>query len=308
MIEHIRPGKIQEKEMQTELAKLEMAQALRQGNVYEVMKKLPSGITRVDFEDYMKKQWTTWKSQIIQDYQVYENDASVPGPKMQDFTPTNDWAKMSQEEGREFLKSMAMSLSKGLYKAEKVATEEAGTSTDSQSQSSASPDELSNMAQNTLDEWQNFTGEMWNSIFDSQMVQDMQSKMADVQREAQRIISLAKSGQIDVEYVLLALAKVNVTKNGVLMTWLGKKAFATNETMNNIANDLSKIPSSDPQYFGALQTAQAKTRDGSFQMQMLVSDMQKVTQDVAGVMEQIQGQISEINRTKREMITRVAAQ
>lgn len=305
MVEPIRPSRIQEKEIQADLARLEMAEALRTGNVYEVLRKLPAGLTIRDFENYMSDQWRNWKSQIIQDYQVYEGEGAIREPNLQnDFSDHNPNAKMDLAEGKEFLKGMTGSL----YKASTVSAEKPAEGAEGEAQAPPSYEEISGMAEGTLSEWENFTNEMWGQIFDTQMMKDYQSKMGEIQKEVQRIIAMAKAGQVDPEYVLIALAKVNVTKNGCLMTWLGKKAFMTNETMSRVANDLRTISPSDPRYFSEMQSAQAKTRDGSFQLQMLVTDMQKVMQDVAGVLEQVHGFMGEINRTRREIITKLTAQ
>jgi len=267
-----------------------MIEALRQGNIYEVMKKLPAGLTTRDFEDYMSQQWRNFKSQIIQDYKIYEGEAAVAEPSMRDFPVHDEGASWTTEEGHEFLKGMITSLNKA-----------------AEGEGIAPATDIGTIAEGTLDEWENFMNNVWGQIFDAQMVADYQKRMGEIQKEVQRIIAMAKSGQVDPEYVLIALAKVNVTKNGCLMTWLGKKAFMTNETMNRIANDLRMTPASDPSYFGKLQDVQSKTRDGAFQLQLLVTDMQKVMQDVAGVLEQVHGFIGEINRTRREIITKVAA-
>ena len=291
----VRPKGVQEKEIQSDLARLEMIEALRQGNVYEVMKKLPEGVGLRDFENYMSDQWRAFRSQIIQDYQVYEAEGSVPKPTMDEFAMHDESSAMTPEEGSEFCKAMMTSLGSAATKAQ-------GTPTGEMSQ-----EELMNMAEGTLDEWQSFMNDVWGQIFDAQMLADYEKRMGEVQKEVQRIITLAKEGKINPEFVLIALAKVNVTKNGVLMTWLGKKAFMTNENMSRIADELSMTPSSDPEYFGQLQNVQAETRDGAFQLQMLVGDMQKVMQDVAGVLEQVHGMMGEINRTRREIITKVAA-
>lgn len=280
-----------EKELQSDLARLEMVEALRQGNIYEVIKKLPSGVSIRDFEDYMSQQWRTFRSQIVQDYKIYEGEAAIPEPKMQDFAVHDEGSSWTSEEGHEFLKGMMASLGK--------AAEGEGAE--------MMAGDIGTIAEGTLNEWESFMSDVWGQIFDAQMMADYQKRMGEVQKEVQRIISLAKSGQVDPEFVLIALAKVNVTKNGCLMTWLGRKAFMTNETMNRVANDLRMTPSSDPAYFGRLQDAQAKTRDGGFQLQMLVADMQKVMQDVAGVLEQVHGFMGEINRTRREIITKIAA-
>ncbi len=296
MVDPVRTGRIQEKEIQSDLSRLELAQALREANIWEVRAKLPSNVTIRDFENFMGDQWKAWKSQIMQEYQVYETEGAVTEPSIRDFPVHSEGSSLSSGEGGEFLKGMMASLGRG-----------AGKAATAEGEGAASLEELSDMAEGTLGEWDAFTNDMWGQIFDAQMVQDYQQKMGEIQSEVQRIIAMAKAGQIDPEYVLIALAKVNVTKNGCLMTWLGKKAFMTNETMTRIADELKKTPTSDPTYTSRMYDVQSRTRDGAYQLQMLTMDMQKVMQDVAGVLEQVHGFMGEINRTRREIIQKFTA-
>lgn len=303
MVNPVGPSRVQEEGVQTDLARLEMAEELRHGNVYEIMKRLPAGLTIRDFEDYMSNQWRTFRSQIVQDGPVYVGDASVPEPQYSDFPMHSGGTALSSDEGNEFVKGMAVGPGKGSgFKAVGIKAAEGG-----EGEAASGYSDLEGMAEGTLDEWESFTSEMWNQIFDAQLAEDYQKKMGEIQKDVDRIIALAKSGQADPEYVLIALAKVNLTKNGCLMTWLGKKTFMNNAMMNRVANDLSATPTSDPNYYAAVQGAQSKTRDGQFQMQIMLSDMQKVMQDVTGVLGQVKDMIDGINRTRREIITAVAA-
>jgi ribosomal protein L17 len=309
MVEPIRASKIAQKELQAEGAMQELRQALLQGNILEVRARLPAHVSVADFERFMSDQWKTWKSQVVQDYQIYEGEGAVAEPvqRYNDFPMHSGGSALHPGEGEEFIKGMTASLNKSAYKAVK-AQEAAAADTEESAEKPASLDELGTMGEDTLNEWQNFTDSMWDSIIDAQMMQDYEKRMGEIKQEVEKIISMAKSGQINPEFVLIALAKVNVTKNGVLMTWLGKKAALKNESMNRIADDLQKVPTSDfTAYSAAATEAQAKTRDGAFQLQLLTTDIQKVMQDVASVLEQVSGYIGEINRTRREIIQKFTA-
>ncbi len=162
------------------------------------------------------------------------------------------------------------------------------------------------MAQETLGEWDQFKEDMWGQIFDAQMSQDYQKRMGEINAEVQKILSMVKSGAIEPEYALIALAKVNSTKNGCLMTWLGKKAFHINESLCKISDELKNTSPSSSSYYGLLQESQSKTRDGSFQLNLLVQDMQKVMGDVAGTLEFVKSFLSEVGRHRREIATKFA--
>lgn len=118
---------------------------------------------------------------------------------------------------------------------------------------------------------------------------------------------MAKAGVIGPEFVLIALAKVNLAKNGVIFSWLSKKAFGINEMMSRASEELYEMGAGDPSYFSTLQQVQAKTREGSFQMNIITGDMQKVMQNISTTLETVHGIMGEINRTRREIITKIAA-
>jgi len=292
MVEPTRTRKVDQQELLFDLAKMEMVEALKHGdNIYKVLLNLPKGITSADFEKFMGQQFSTLKSQILQDTPIYESYASVPEPIASCFYEHNSGRSLSEGERESFFKAMSLGVPKTLGKTseEDLPTEE----------------EIRQATQGTLDEWETFTGDMWGQILDAQMMVDYEKKMDEIKGEVERIIALAKSGQVDPEFVLLALAKVNVTKNGVLMSWLGKKAFLANDNLNRIANDLSATPTTDINYPRQMQMASAETRDGAFQLQLLVADMQKVMQDVGGTLDQVHSIMGEINRTRREIIQKL---
>lgn len=294
MVEPVHTSRVQQEKVRADLAKLEMEELLRYGDINQIKTNLPKGVSPADFEKFMNDQWRSWRGVILQENAPYHQMATVPDPVLQNFPVHNEGTALDSHELTEFTKGMTTAL---YSKAAPTGKSEQGKQLGSQ--------DLDNLAQGTLDDWDSFMNDMSTKILDMQMVQDYQQKMGEVQREVQRIIAMAKMGQIDPEFVLIALAKVNQTKNGVLMTWLGKKAFVTNENMNKISEELRKAPAD--QYFSALQTAQAKTRDGSFQLQLLTMDIQKVANDTASVLEQVKSMIEEITRTKRQLAMNISA-
>jgi len=81
MVEPTRTRKVDQQELLFDLAKMEMVEALKHGdNIYKVLLNLPKGITSADFEKFMGQQFSTLKSQILQDTPIYESYASVPEP------------------------------------------------------------------------------------------------------------------------------------------------------------------------------------------------------------------------------------
>jgi len=264
-------------------------------NIYQVL--ADAKVPKAELHKFFADSWRQWQSQIIQNYQTISGEADVQPVQMTDMN--------THSEGNELGGRGEKMLFDGFFgaKAAKVAKAAEG----GEEAAPLSEQELQGMAQGTLDEWENFMGDLWSQVLDQQMIREYQSRMSEIQSQVRKLISMAKAGIIGPEYVLIALAKVNVTKNGVLFGWLSKKAFTINEQMTRASEDLRGMSASDPGYFASLQDVQAKTREGGFQLNMVTNDMQKVMQNVSSTLETVHGIMGEINRTRREIITKIAA-
>jgi len=309
MVNIRKAARVDSKEVQKQLEQMELVEALRHGNIYEVLSK-SKNFKITDFFAYFSKQHKLYKSKIIQDTAVKSEWAALREPNVKEFPKHHRGVNVPEKSGEDFAKAMMASLgssSAGAGKFKANTTKNADADAPSMPEGELSAGELEAMADGTLGEWDQFMEDTWGQIFDAQMMQDYESKMGEIRREVQRIITLCKEGKLGPEFVLIALAKVNATKNGCLMTWMGKKAFHINESLGNIANDLSETSMTDPGYAAKLTLGREKSRDGAMQLNLLMSDMQKVMQDIASVMESVHSMMGEMNRTRREIITKVAA-
>jgi hypothetical protein len=295
--------RFREEDAKLQAEKQRIIEELRHGNIHEIFAR-ETKFKISDFTDFFSNQWKNFKSQIVQDTEIKASEASCPPPNVSDFPVHHDGAAVSSEEGDLLSQSMSDSLGGGAGAGKfKAAT----VSESAAPEGPMTTEELDQMASGTMSEWDQFLEDSWGTIFDAQLAHEMTTKMGEVKQEVQRIIALAKEGKIGVEFVLIALAKVNSTKNGVLMSGLGKKMYHINEGISNVATELNTLSPSDPRYYGMLETGREKTRDGSLQLNLLQTDMQKVMQDVASTLEFVKSAMEEINRTKREIITKVSA-
>ncbi len=280
----------------------ELVEALNKGNIFEVIAS-HSDFKIEDFQQFFASQWREWAGSIVQDNPIKSNSASVPAPNISDFPMHHKNAGLGEQDIASIGESLNLSLNSMASKALNVGSENALP----QGDTPMGIAELESMADGTMDEWQEFMNDTWNSVFDMQMMREYQSKMGEVESELKRLIALAKDGRIGVEFVLIAMAKVNSTKNGVLMSWLGKKTTHINESLQRVSEDLHTLDPSDPRYYGEMQLAQSETRDKSYQLNLLMADMQKLMQNISSVMDQVHGMLGEINRTKREIISKYSA-
>lgn len=319
MVDLNRAGRIGDKELRSQLDRMEIQDLVRSGNLYEIRAKLPLNISARDFDDFMRHQGARLH-ELFQNVEIKSEYAASRSPDISRFPvqhqdtsiPREDMTYFNQEMGSALggAKFQTIGGSKGLGGG-KLGADGGGQAQAADQKklspeelSQMSPDEIAQMSEGTLSDFQQFMDETWMQILDAQMMQDYQSKMGELQAEVRRIVALVKQGVLGPEFALIALAKVNATKNGVLLTGLGKKAYHVNESINRIATDLKKSGASD---IGTMSVAQAKTRDGAFQLNLLTTDMQKLMQDSASVLEQVHGIMGEMNRTRREIITKVAA-
>ncbi|MFH0800463.1 MAG: hypothetical protein V2A66_09835 [Pseudomonadota bacterium] len=305
MVDIGRASRVQEKDVRTQLDRSDMVEALRHGNIYEVFAKSKS-FKIGDFSDFFANQWKFWKGQIVQDQEIKAQEASYPEPNINQLAVHHRGASMSKEEGEYFSGQMSDFLKgqDGKFKAMKV---DAVTSADGKTGATTSQD-LDATARGTLSDWQQLLDDSWSQIMDAQMMSDYKSKSEEVQRQTDRIVALVKQGLAAPEFAVIALLKVRATKDGVMMTWLGKKMSHVNDSINNIARDLNKLSPGDPRYAANLTVAQSKTRDGAFQLNLLTTDMQKVMQDAASLIEFGKSTIEEQNRGRGQIVANMRMQ
>lgn len=270
-VEGVTPQHLRESQVRPSLDQAEVVEALRHGNIYEVLRT--PGINRRDIEEYLAGQFRLFQNQIAQDYQVYSEEASLPPPELAThFAAQEVSASVSAQDHQLYKQDMA-----SLAKAQEVPGE--------------AQTDITTIASKTLSDWNDFFSEIQTKIIDTQMFRELAAKTAELNKEVQRIIALVMSGQVDPEYVLIAAAKSNMMQNGTLFTWKGKRVMKLNEELNRYSKDLFKMNPNDQGYFKELQMAQSKTRSGSTQMQMEMMDLQKFSTNVATTLEWVSNAI-----------------
>ena len=285
--------------MGKELDRMQIIEALRHGDINHVLRSLPNSVSREDILVFLRDQYRSYQTDIVQEGQAYATEGDIGPPEMMpaEFVPSYDHGSQLLSQDREMIMG---GFEKFAGKAMMVgAKEEAPPGGD---EGTLTQDEINRRSGQSLDEFDQVMSDAMWTILDNQMIANYKDKMNEIQNEVQHVISLAKQGLVDPEYVLIALAKVNQTKNGVLMTWLGKKAFMANDELGKISRDLVASGGTD---FARLEEAREKSRTGTFQMQFLMSDLQKVMGDSASVLENIHSMIGDINRTRREIISQM---
>jgi hypothetical protein len=301
MVDRIKAKAAERWDARVEEGMRQFIESVRHGDITKAL--LQTDIPKSEVQKFFKNQWLQWHAQIIQESEAYAQRGTQPEPQVTQFPPSNPNNSMTQDQGKSLLAGLMEA------KAATLAATETETETGTETSAELSEDvdayslgAVEELAEGTLDEYEAFMGDIWSSILDAQMVKDYNAKMAEIQGEVRKLVALVKEGKIGAEYVLLALAKVNVTKNGVLFSWLGKKAYGLNEQMTRASEDLQGMSATDANYTAELTRVQNETRSGSYQLNQVTQEMQKVMQNVSSTLESVHGMIDSINRSRREII------
>lgn len=284
--------RIQDREIRSNLTPVEIRELLRDANISEIKAKLPSGISKIDIENFLRNQYAGFVSQILQQSEIKSVEAAYPPPEARkaSFLPTNPKAAMSSDDRVTVAEAMREYMDGPGFKAMSTkGSKGAGADV-------LSEQELGDMVDQIDVDVDTLVGETWSQIMDGQMMQDMERKTAEIKGEVDRIIALVKQGIIGPEFALIAMAKVHSAKNGVLFSYMGKKAGKLNEMLNEGTEDISTGD------IGSLYGYQNTMREGTMNMNFLISDMQKVSSDIASTIEHVKSAIDMMNRYKVQML------
>lgn len=276
----------------------EVAEALRHGNIYEVLRA--PGVNRHDIEEYLAGQSRLFQNQILQDYQVYAGEASIAPPdlethfaaQMTDMNLDSGDRQLFKQEGDQWVRAQGI-----VYRASEHGEPE-GPGRD-----------VAGIGEKAIQEWDAFFSELQSKVVDAQMYRELASKSSDLKREVERILALVMSGQIDPEYVIIAATKANMMPNGVFFTGSAKKIMMMNEDMNKISKEIYKIdPVADPnRYMKESQMAQSKTRSASTNLQMEMMNLQKFAQNIGTTLEWASNAVRMMQEMRRTTTQAIAA-
>src|SRR3989338_2714240 len=298
MIDSVRIPKQEPRDLDKRLADAGILDQLRKGNIFEVLKNLPTGVTKEDIEQFMREEKRRLSGDVVQDYEIKSSQADYPGVDPALFAEHRaDMSLSSQEtemmtqgiQGGMHIKAMKA----GLAKSDGNATEEAPN------------DDIRGLSEDTLQELDQFLNEVGNHIMDSQMISQLKQKDAEIQKEMKEIMALCKSGKIHPVFVLIALAKFYSSKSGILFTWKGKRLENMNEVVNRTSQDL--LGASATMDYVEVQMLNNRTREGAFQMNMEMQDMQKLAQNIESVLSSVKSMSDLIFRAQDEMVRKVSA-
>lgn len=283
-------------DVQKRLEKAGILKELEHGNINEVLQRLPETVSAEDVKSFLKAQNITFRRNIEQPDPVRSGEAEVPPPMPIDFPQYDSGSALDSADVsymKRVLKGMKVA---GITKG--VAAKEAGAG----EESPMTATELEDMAESAIQEAEDLNREILNSIAMRQFEAEYEKRHEEILEELSRILALAKSGKVDISFVILALTKMKVSEEGHIFARMGREATNINEEMNRATEKLyadGSVPS-----YADTQIAAQETRSMAFNLQQVTSTMQSVMNKIDGSITFCDQTIKYINAVKREMINR----
>ncbi|GEM_PF-4478324 len=285
-------------DIRTQLDHPEIAQALQQGDIAEIMRALPSGVTRADIEEYLKHRFLLLDQALFQNTQIKADAASIPPPDWKrDLPPVNAAHRLDDADGR-LLFSM---LKHG--RAAKNLDPEVDPNVQAQQDVEKMGNETLQMVGDHAQQYDDFANYIQDQVFTTQLRLQMESKRSELREEFQKIVAAMRAGQIQPEFVLLALAKVQSSEQGVLFSQLGQRVMHVSQEQSDVAKSISAVDASNA---GAFEMKKLQIGQMSNDMNQMMSMMQRTAQGIDSILSTAKSQIEEYNRTKGELIRRIA--
>lgn len=299
---------------------------LNEQNLWEILINLPGEYSKQDILDFLRFRHSQL-ADLMQNYLTMSTPADVEEPQFDTTAEMNSKNAFSKEDqlgiAELFAKIFQTGTKQGQQKSAQVKgpemPEEEGAGTAKYSmgaklgvEKTKSTDPLpppdDGFGAATIAEAEQFLEGMddfvnvdfANKIFEAQCMMEYSSKNAELEKEVKEIIDKVKRGQIDAVWVLIAVAKVNCTRNGLLFSQYGKKLWRLNDMSTRLMNEL--LPGISAGNPADLHILQQKQKEFGFQQQFLVQDMQKLSNNIEQTMTFARTTIDEIFKTRLHII------
>lgn len=278
-----------------------LLQRLNRENLWEVLGSIRDGILLHDVDAYFKFR-KEQLAELVQNYQTMSVEAEPPTPDIRNMSieMRSEHALTTADQAE--LANMMSELNVGQARLAAVPAATGGRQMSGKAaQDGSVPPGPTADAQILLDELKDWWTEYENKIFTLQMRGDLELKNSELSNELRQMVELVRSGKADAVFLLIAIARVNLSRNGFLFTQFGKRLMKMNEQATAITNDLLAGSTQSTDYYAQLQITSQKQKEIGTQQQFLVQDMQKLTQEIERILSFAKTGIDDIFKTKLQI-------
>ncbi|MBI2343198.1 MAG: hypothetical protein HYV02_02495 [Deltaproteobacteria bacterium] len=313
-IDHIHRGP--DATMRPHLNDPQIVEALKFGDIHKILQALPSGISKADLEEYLKQEWVVFDQGLLQNLQIKADAGSMPPPDLvKHVLPIDDAHTLMPEEHHlltEFFGVGQAAVMASGASAKGADLPEGGAPVAPPTDADLAQQDAEQFGQSLLEtigdrmeERDEFLHHIENEIFNTQLTNELLAKRDEIRREFRRIIDLMRRGLVQPEFVLVALTKVQVMESGVLVSTEGRKLMHLSEEQSRIAESIQSL---DPSSVGDFEMKKQQMAEQSLSMNMIMQNIQRAAQNMDTALSRGKSMLEEYNRTKLEVIRRVAVQ
>lgn len=280
-------GKIGEGGYNLPLDNPAVAAAIQKGTVEDIKKVLTElKIPPAALDEFLQNEFYRLQD-LYKAEPAYAMAETVPAPSPEMFAYHDPANTLSEGDRAAFLSLIGKAMTSG--KAD-------GSKGDDQEAASKKADPNLDSAQDHLEEWNHFWDSVFEpTIFEAQLQQELTTKNAELERAFNELLAKARSGQVTDIELILALAKINVEKNGLIFTQLGKRIWNYNKQSVKVTDWLKQNTSSADMMAGQQQLKQIN-QSTTF----LMNDMNAVAQNISSVITFLKSSLDAINTQKME--------
>ncbi len=263
----------------------EAQDVIRRGNIDEILKT--TGISKKDWEDYLKSQNVSLNRDIVQDYQIYSEGGSVPSPQWTEgFSPELGVGKVTPQDHATFMESVGRITGKAIV---------AGGKSSTAGKAMEAPADLAAAVGGYIQEADDVIQGIADNALDAQLnlqVEEGSRRTQEARDELLRIIATAN----DPEIIIMALTQYKMREAGEVLTKAGIEVQRTSWEQGRAAAATQKLNVNDPKFYAQSQQASQNISSLNMTMQQKMSLMQTAAQNVESILSFAHSAIADINK------------
>ncbi|PIR20332.1 MAG: hypothetical protein COV45_07215 [Deltaproteobacteria bacterium CG11_big_fil_rev_8_21_14_0_20_47_16] len=269
------------------------AEAIQRGNVDEILRV--TGISKRDWEDYLKSQHAQLNYKIVQDFQIYADHSSVPAPQLNDsFCPESDTGKLTAGDHAVFLEAVGHLTGKAV-----VSVGKAQVSGKAQN----APADLQGLVEGYVGEADDAISMIADKALETQLQSQFDSENRKLKEEFLKLLASAN----DPETILMALTQYKMREAGVIAAQAGRRVQQINMDSSRQAEKIQKMDVNDPKYAANVQMTQQKISANATTLQQQTNLMQTAVQNASSALEFGHGAINKYNENQSSIIRNMLA-
>lgn len=261
-------------EILNRLSTQQAAEAIKRGNIDEILKV--TGISRKDWEDFLKSQSVRLNQHCIQTNSNYSIEATYPAPQIETFPQESGAGKFTPQDHAVFMESMGRVMGKAQLSASKAV----GKSSLAGKATVADPS-LQAQIEGFNKETDNLLLSITDKALETQLQLDYDKENKKIREEFLQLLANAN----DPETILLALTQYKMREAGAIAVRAGREVQRYNKQQSLAVEAMQGKDVNSTGFYAESQMTQQKVSTLSINIQQSTSLLQTATQNASSALE-----------------------